>query len=458
MKFFKSLVELSVLVGVPLIIVLCYTLYGPTAFYRAHIAHSLAGDFMIAFVFAMIVLVAIQVVPIDREERHALSLLWMVRIGVTLGFGFYFDANHAFDAAVYYHVGKGTHHSWLDLSIGNGNMFMYLVVDTVTRVVDSFLLVKVVLSVLGLLATYVFYRAVVLYMGRPILPLLYMIGLFPSVLFWTSHIGKESMTILSYAVYFYGIAGFCKTGRSTYGIYIAAGLLGATLIRSWLGPIMLAPVVGMLVFSSRTPLVAKFGFAIMSVPAFLFTLQQFAENFRIESTSDLLERSTDLSQSWARGDTAQRLDGGFDSLNAMIAFMPLGTFTALFRPLLGEVSNLLGIFAGLENTVLFGFFLWGLWRHRLRWMSKPILLWAFLLFICWGAMYGFVSYQNLGTAFRFQTQVATFILLFVAYLVTAPREHFAGRYRVKHPWENEPPSRIGRSERLYGTRAPMPGE
>ena len=39
----------------------------------------------------------------------------------------------------------------------------------------------------------------------------------------------------------------------------------------------------------------------------------------------------------------------------------------------------------------------------------------------WGAVYGFASYQNLGTAFRFRVQVVPILLLLGLYLTYAHR-------------------------------------
>jgi peptidoglycan/LPS O-acetylase OafA/YrhL len=78
--------------------------------------------------------------------------------------------------------------------------------------------------------------------------------------------------------------------------------------------------------------------------------------------------------------------------------------------------NMFGFVAGLENAFLLGLLALGLMRRGVGWMSQPVLLWAAATLCIWAAVYGFVSYQNLGTAFRWRSQVTPVLLLLGMYL------------------------------------------
>ena len=112
-------------------------------------------------------------------------------------------------------------------------------------------------------------------------------------------------------------------------------------------------------------------------------------------------------------------------MSSMITFMPIGAFTALFRPLPFEIMNPFGILAGLENAFILTLLVIGLMRCGFGWMRQPILLWAATTLLIWGAVYGFASYQNLGTAFRFKVQVVPILLLLGLFLKYTP--HFRRR-------------------------------
>ena len=85
-------------------------------------------------------------------------------------------------------------------------------------------------------------------------------------------------------------------------------------------------------------------------------------------------------------------------------------FTALFRPLPGEVLNPFGWLAGFENAVLLALCGRAVLRTRFRELRDPIVLWAVSFVIVWAIVYGFASYQNLGTAVRFKLQVLPILL------------------------------------------------
>jgi hypothetical protein len=342
---------------------------------------------------------------------------------------------------------RGTFFDQMPTKEIGGNEIIYGLVHLCTQIYPSYNLSKVIFSAIGLMAIYAHYAALRLFLGRDVLPILYVIGIFPSVLFWTSMLSKEPLTLLGIGIYSFGVVGLYVKREARYVAFVILGVAIAMSVRTWLGMIFLAPLVGSYVLSARTPLMTKLGFMIVAVPAFLFALQSFSEQFAIESAQDLVQTSDHLSQAWAHGNAAQEIQGGFTSLGSMVAFMPLGAFTALFRPLPGEVLNPLGMLAGIENSVALWLWIMVFYRHGFRWLRDPLLLWAALLLLCWAAVYGFVSYQNLGTAFRFRVQVAIPLFLVPLYLLY-------GRDLVQRAVPSAQVARVPRR----GAAQRMPGE
>jgi hypothetical protein len=123
-----------------------------------------------------------------------------------------------------------------------------------------------------------------------------------------------------------------------------------------------------------------------------------------------------LSRLWNYGGSAQVITTDFTRIDQLIAFIPFGAFTALFRPLPGEVLNLFGLLAGLENLLLL--FLLSLAVIRTRWkdFKNPLVLWATLLVLTWATVYSFISFQNLGAAVRFKLQILPILLGLLLYL------------------------------------------
>jgi hypothetical protein len=93
----------------------------------------------------------------------------------------------------------------------------------------------------------------------------------------------------------------------------------------------------------------------------------------------------------------------------------MGVFTALFRPLPGEVPNLFGFIQSLENVALLLLLIMAIKRTRLEELKDPLVVWAILLVLAWASVYGMATY-NLGTLVRFRLQILPMFLGLLLYL------------------------------------------
>ncbi len=87
----------------------------------------------------------------------------------------------------------------------------------------------------------------------------------------------------------------------------------------------------------------------------------------------------------------------------------------MFRPLPGEVNNVFGFLAGLEDSFLLILFALAMKRLRWRELLDPIIIWAILLIVTWAAAYGFIGF-NLGTVCRYRMQILPVFLGILLYL------------------------------------------
>lgn len=371
-------------------------------------------DYMIALVWAVLVLAGLLIVPLPAAHRRVLAVLWIARIGVTLGFMLFYEASYGLDAYYYFLQGAQHGNPW---GVAGAGAFGSGTANLVglswlhqQLLPGSYHALKLTWALIGLLAVYLFYRAVRLHLGREDLRVLWLLGLFPSVLFWGSILGKDPITLLGVALYCLGVVGFVKGRAPRYLIIAALGLALAAWIRIWLAAIFILPLAAFL-FVGRGNWIRKTVLVAIAIPALALSVEAFSNRFQIETAEELVERTDALSQGWARGGAAQQIEGGFTSTGSMLSFVPVGMFTALFRPLPGEVLNPFGLLAGAENLLLLSILLFAAWKGRWRHLRDPVLAWAALLLCVWAATYGFVSYQNLGTAFRFKVQVMPILIL-----------------------------------------------
>jgi len=410
----------AALVATPAIMIAGFTIFGTFAAVQFRI-YDMAADYGAGIVTALVLLALIYFWPIPAAHRRVLMLLWLLRIGVTLGVMLAYETQYGLDASGYYLSGKSLNDPAALLEFGAGTQNIRALVGLLSYITESYSAQKVIFSHVGLIAVYIFYRAATICLGQDKIVALYALGILPSLLFWSSILGKDPIVLLGIAIYCYGVAGLIVRQKVSMLIYVVIGLFIASFIRVWLGIIFVTPLIITYVMSSRTSAVTKVIFLLIAIPGFLLTLQGFSEQFSLETTQDLVTTTDQISGAWARGGSAQQIEGGFTSIPSMIAFMPVGAFTALFRPLPLEVLNAFGLLAGLENAYMLGLFVVGMARRGFGSFRQPILLWALTTLLVWGSVYGFVSYQNLGSAFRFRVQVVPILLLLGLYLTYAHR-------------------------------------
>jgi hypothetical protein len=405
----------AALIGTPVLMYLAFNLFGTLSAVQFRI-QDLNADYLAGIGAALLLLAATFAWPVPQHHRQALVLLWMIRCGVSLGVTLAFEAFYGLDASGYYQTGLSLSDPVSWLMFGDGTKNISGIVGMLSRLTASYSAIKVIFSYVGLIAIYILYRSAVICLGKDNLAILYALGLLPSLLFWTSILGKDPIVMLGIAIYCFGVAGIITYHRISWLTFVVIGLLIASFIRVWLGLIFATPLIATYVLAGRASALTKIMFVMVAVPGFLIAFQGFAEQFSVESTEDLISTTQRISRSWAFGGSAQEITVDFTSIESMLAFMPVGLFTALFRPLPFEVRNIFGLFAGIENAALLGLIVVGIPRRGFGWLRQPILLWAVSTLIVWGAIYGFASYQNLGTAFRFRAQVAPILLLLGLYL------------------------------------------
>ncbi|MBD1945816.1 hypothetical protein H6F50_26280 [Coleofasciculus sp. FACHB-712] len=390
--------------------------------------NDLSTDYVTGLLCSIGLGLSILVFPIPARHKPELLLIWIVKSLVTLSFMLFYEIYYSsLDAYSYFKIPSSASFDWTGFRIGSGTQNIYNLVWLYYKIMPvSYHALKVSFAMVGLVAIYVFYRAAVIFLHKEDIRILYAIAFFPSILFWSSTIGKDPIILLGIGLYVYGVVKWHKFSNLRYIFVSALGLVLTMLIRSWLGPLLLIPTVSLLLGGVRG-ILPKLTAAVVVVTALILVLGQFQEQFRIDTSQEALQTLDTVSRGWAEGGSKQEIQADFTQVDQALSFIPIGIFTALFRPLPGEVLNPFGLLAGLENLLLL--FLLALAVTRTRWkdLKDALVIWAILLVLTWAAVYGFVSYQNLGTAVRFKTQILPVLLGVLLYL--GRRRQLVTRYR-----------------------------
>jgi hypothetical protein len=379
---------------------------------------DLVGDYVKALLLATVLFFVLLLVRMPAPDRKPMLLLWGAKVLVTLGFMLFYENHYGLDAYEYFNQPRAAGFHWEGFAMGGGTQnMMHLSWLQQQLIPDSYHALKISCAFIGLLAVYIFYRAWVYLLGREDLRVFYFVAFFPSVLFWSSILGKDPIVLLGIALYAYGVCRWARRRDSAALVAIMTGVLLATFIRVWMGPIMLAPLMVLAVMGMRGIVPRAIFFSVI-IGLMMLTFGKFQDRFKIESEEDVYQTTTSVSSNWSHGGSGQAA-GAFNSPAKIVSFAPLGIFTALFRPLPGEVLNPFGIIAGLENLVLL-ILCWKSWRSmRFEELKRdPLLLWGVLFVLVWATIYGFISYQNMGSASRFKLQVLPVMLGLIFYWMT----------------------------------------
>lgn len=419
---------------------------------------EMANDYLIGCIWAIVLAMGIFAFPIPQHDKIPLVLTWLAKCWIALVFMLPYEAYYDLDCFGYYYrmILDRDLQIWSDFrkpSVG----VLTIVGHWQTRLVESFHGVKVTFAMIGLIAIYLIYRAAVAVVRRENPAVLMAFTFVPSIVFWSSIIGKDPLSFLGVALYVYGTIKWWRTGHGPYMAVAAAGIILATVMRSWLGVILVLPLGYFFARTGRSPL-RRLIFTIGGVAIFFAMLSRFAGGMDIESSDDLVKRTRSITRGFSSSRSGtNEVAASVRSVPMMVAVLPVGIATVLFRPLPGEINNPFGMLAGLENAILlfmFGSSVRALINDRelrRRMFSEPIFVWAILLIVAWCAAYGLVSIENLGASVRFRLPIITVffgVLLWIRYVreeVQDARELQRGLLHQRRP-EPQGPSVIGLNE------------
>lgn len=369
-------------------------------------------DYNIGLAWSVILGIAISFWKIPANHKTILLNLWLIKSIVTLGFMLAYEANYSFlDSYSYYQIPKELDFTFFGVttSFGTDNIFRLVWLHNLF-LPHSYHAVKVSFSMIGLVAVYILYKSVTILLQKDDLKKLYLIALFPSLLFWSSILGKEPVILLGVSIYIYGTIAWYKTPNNKYLIIAGIGIFIAVLIRLWFFPILAFPFCFLFLIKRQKISNKAVIFFLLLLIISLFFFQKFLNRYAIDDLTSFLNILNDFATAWNEGGSAQPFSYDFTNIDQLISFLPLGIFTALFRPLPGEVDTLFGLIAGLENFFLVFLLLFALLKTSIRKLKHPLVIWSLCLISIWSSLYAFISYQNLGSAIRFRTSILPFLL------------------------------------------------
>jgi hypothetical protein len=345
---------------------------------------------------------------------------------------FYEGYYDTMDAYTYhgYAISGGLPNEYADSFLGTALVFR--VSRAITWLTgSSFRALLVVYSYLGMLGVWLFSRAARRFFPGAVFAGCYGIALFPSVLFWSSIIGKDPLCFLAVGAAAWALARHLQQGGGgPLFLYVACGL-AAGAVRPWWAIILgAAPLLGAVFCAElRWKFALSAALALGSAGAW-----GVVEHMRLEN----IESAFRLIEGYSRG-----VESGGSSMDVpeigsfadLALFMPKALVAALFRPFPWEAHNLFAFLVSLENLVLAILVLQAIPVLRRACRQNPFMAWSAACLLLWALLYGAFAYQNLGTTVRYRSVALMFLLALgyfsrrVARAVAAPAQKDRGPRR-----------------------------
>jgi len=387
---------------------------------------------------------AVGILIFGRDSRRMLLLAWVAKFFVVLVAMLFYEHHYGLDAGDYFDLKLSGRHWWYpgvdfreDLipsftpkyRMGTGlaegyepetlggtsttENFLRVLLLVTYFTPPSYHAMKVEFAFFGLLGVWFFYRAVVVAAGRPWPAVFYVLAFFPSILFWSSTLGKDPLQFLFMGLYAYGGALWFVEGRLRAILWIGMSLLVVYLIRPWSSVMGGAALILATVLGRGRPWQVGM-MTLLTIPVLMLGIHQlvvFLEGRDLSLVLGFVESVRGVAEGYGMEGASGEKDVDLSSRDGLIASWPLAFFSGLFRPLPYDITNPFTALAALENTIVLVLAVVALFRFRLAYLRDPLVLWPFLYTVIWTNFYGFIVMVNFGSGVRYKIQMWPFFLL-----------------------------------------------
>lgn len=294
----------------------------------------------------------------------------------------------------------------------------------------------VVFSALGFVGMFLIYRAVRIAAPeideRRFALLLFFL---PSMIFWPSSLGKETLMLLSIGLFTYGAARlFTHRGRGLP--VIAAGCALSAMVRPHITLMLVAALLlaTVVVRSRRATQEIPIGKMLRVVLAagLLVWAAVAAGSFLEVDPTDTSAVGQALDSTGEQTDTG---GSAFSNVNPLL--FPVAVVTVLYRPFPFEAGNLQAIIASFEATLLLGLTLHrrrDVWKALRSVRTSPTLAVALAYIMVF--VYAYTGFNNFGLLARQRVQVYPFLIMLLCLgpgLVERRKNEVSQRLRVTNP-------------------------
>ena len=389
--------------------------------------YTVANDYTTALVLAVALGMSIVVWPVRRKDRYHLFWAWIFKCFVALFLLLFLEDHYPSDSfGFWWGPQNPVFQDWVEYqgllfgidvgTVGTDNTM--LLVYHYNKLVPDFMVfsyhsTKLLFSMMAFIAIYIFYRASVVFTRRENIYFFWFLVLFPSLFIWTSRISKDSMILFTISLYICGIVNWNHKKQVRYLILMVIGFILTMHLRPWMGMVLVGPLIFYVFYSLKG--VARIFFLLLTFVVAGLSINFIAERLFLHNVADLIKVMEENTTNKSLGGSALTKAPELKGIKDVVVFTPLGMFTALFRPLPGDISTPTGLLASFEGLLLLFLFLKAFVRTKIVELKEPLVIMVVFIILAWAFVYGFSS-QNFGTIVRWKTQILPLYLGITLYL------------------------------------------
>ena len=227
-----------------------------------------------------------------------------------------------------------------------GTKFIYYITSILTKYIsDSYLNVTLIYGFFGALGLIFYYLSIKMYLKK--LKGYWALILFiPSMSFWSSGLGKDSISFFAVCLFLYTIT----TNKKKYFL-LPLSFIAMFMVRPHIALMMIVSFVIYFIIRSKVHLLVK----LITLPI-IFSVLIFSSSF-VQQYVGLEEASIDSLSGYVDNRQNSNQDGG-SSIDLQSMSYPMQIFTYVFRPLPFDAHSALALFTSIENTILLALFLY----------------------------------------------------------------------------------------------------
>lgn len=261
----------------------------------------------------------------------------------------------------------------------------------------------------------------------------------PSLAYWPSSLGKESVVIFALGLASLGYARSCTGSPLSGGAYTLSGVALCAMVRPHVAIVVVVGIAAATVFQKRTQgtIVNALLTGVLLLPAGAFALSQASAYFNgdVTSSAGVSSQLDAASKRTAQGGS-QCLDCEAVSPANPVQF-PYAAMTVILRPFPWESPSIQEFTTSIEAAFV-GLLLIKNFRKAINQIRRdnPYAIFAFVNLVVFIVL--FSNFNNFGILARQRTQIAPFLFLFLALPDRPLRKRRTSADRAWDEFEREP--------------------